>query len=266
MDSEYKSQPSEGFGLSNLALLAVIGILALLILLDGKLYNKPHQQQLIYPISDAQSVEVYFDDELLLGFTKADDLWRQSHPTKAPVQQQRVQVLLDTNKTSPRHYNVSDVPADEIFKDSFTLRIDSKEYQLGTTEPVGNLRYVKAADKVYLQPDKVLPILSAANNAFIDLGITDQVQHISVGETSLEHTEEWSNLMAVSVIAETASQTPGTEIKLTQNRQTSKLIARHSDAGYTLTTENGFQYLLDPQTAESLGLADLLPKNTSTKK
>jgi len=177
----------DGFKISNLTLLLVIAVLTSGILFDGILYNKPLVQQVIYPIEDAQLIELHLDDQLILAFKQSDEQWSQTHPFSAPAQQQRVQVLLDTNRFTRREYKESQLPDTDIFNQSVTLTVDGNPYELGSVEPVSNLRYVKADKRIYLQPDTVIPLLRAANNAFVDLKITAEVQQVSIGGSSLTH-------------------------------------------------------------------------------
>lgn len=253
---------SEGFRLSNPALLAVIAVLGTGILLDGKLYNKKPPQTAIHALGDAQSVELQFAGEQILSFDRVNNDWQQSFPLPAPVHAERVQVLLDTNKYSQRKYAASDVPEEDIFVDPIKLKINDAEYDFGSIEPVSKLRYVRSGDQVFLQPDTVVPLLSTANNAFLDLQITEEVQNITVGRTTLEQPDAWSNLKAIDVIADKSSG-PAVDIEVTSNKQSQVLTAKHSDSGYTLSHDS-FTYLLDPTTAESLGLTDLLPTDKET--
>jgi len=247
----------DGIRISNPALLAVIAILGTGILLDGKLYNKKPQQVAIHALGDAQTIELQFAGQQILGFDKINDNWQQSFPVLAPVQSQRLQVLLDTNKYSQRKYATADVPEDDIFVDPIKLKINDVEYDFGSIEPVSKLRYVRSGDLVYLQPDTVVPLLSAKNNAFLDLQITNDVQNITIGETTLEQPDAWSNLQAVDIIDDKSSG-PALDIEVISNKKSQLLKAKHGDSGYTISEDNGFTYLLDPTTAESLGLADLL--------
>ena len=247
----------EGYRLSNPALMAVIAVLGTGILLDGILYNKKPPQTAIHALGDAQSIELQFAGEQILSFDKINNDWQQSFPVSAPVQSQRLQVLLDTNKYSQRKYATADVPEEDIFVDSIKLKINDAEYDFGSIEPVSKLRYVRSGDQVYLQPDTVVPLLSTANNAFLDLKITDEVQNITVGETTLEQPDAWSNLTAVDVVDD-KSAGPALDIEVISNKKSHHLKAKHSDLGYTISQDNGYTYLLDKTTAESLGLADLL--------
>jgi len=250
----------EGFRLSNLSLVMVMAILGTGILLDGKLYNRTPAQTTIHALGEEQSVELQYAGEQILGFDKINNNWQQSFPLPAPVQSQRVQVLLDTNKYSQRKYAAADVPEEDIFVEPIKLKINDAEYDFGSIEPVSKLRYVRSGDQVYLQPDTVVPLLSTTNNAFLDLQITDDVQNITVGKTTLEQTDAWSNLTAIDIIDDKASG-PALEIEVISDKQSQQMTAKHTDSGYTLSHENGFTYLLDTSTAESLGLADLLQSN-----
>jgi len=246
----------DSFKISNLTLLLVIALLTGGILLDGILYNKPVVQQAIYPIDNAQSIELHHDGQLLLAFRQTDTQWTQTHPFKAPAQKQRVQILLDTNHYSRREYSESQLPGTDIFSQPVKLTVDGATYELGTVEPVSNLRYVRANKRIYLQPDTVIPLLSASNNAFVDLKITAEVEQISIGESSMEQPERWSNLQAIDIVESPSG--PGLDVTLKQHKQTVNLIARKSDNGYVLSAANGFHYLLNTATAESIGLAERL--------
>ena len=268
LSSHTNSKPNnkanrDGFRISNLTLLGVIAALGTGVLLDGKLYNKRPQQAAIHALGDAQTIELQFAGEQILSFDKINNNWQQSYPVSAPVQAQRLQVLLDTNKYSQRKYAATDIPEEDIFVDPIKLKINDAEYDFGSIEPVSRLRYVRSGDLVYLQPDTVVPLLSASNNAFLDLQITHDVENITIGETTLEQPDTWSNLQAVDVIDDKSSG-PALDIEVISNKKSKLLKAKHSDSGYTISEDNGFTYLLDPTTAESLGLTDLLPKKMQT--
>ncbi len=250
---------SGGVKISNVALLVLIAALGAGILLDGQVYNKPTPMQTIYPLNSATSIEVHFDNQLILGFEKKDQQqWLQSTPIAAPAQQQRVQVLLDTNKHGQRYYPSSALPTEDIFKEPITLKLDKATYEFGSVEPVSKLRYVRANDRIYLQPDSVIPLLSAASNAFIDLKVTAQVQSIKIGDTPLAQADLWSNLTAIDVTPK-KPKLPGTgiNVNLVQNGKPLRLTAVHTDNGYVISSENGFDYTLSAQAAKSLGLDNL---------
>lgn len=249
-----------GVKLSNAALLVVIGVLGAAILLDGTLYNKPQTQSAIHPLGDPQTIEIQVNNKKVLGFNKVNNQWQQTLPVTAPALPQRLKPLLETNRYNSRSYALSDIPAAEIFTDAITLTINQAEFHFGSIEPVSKLRFVRSGEKAYLQPDTVLPMLSAASSVFIDLGITEEVDRITINNT-LQNADAWSNLKAIDIIENSAtdSRRQSLTINLLQNNRKSQLIAAHTDDGYTITRDNGFTYLLDPATAESLGLAELLP-------
>ena len=148
----------DGVRISNPTLLAVIAALGTGILLDGVLYNKKPPQTAIHALGDAQTIELQFAGQQILSFDKIDNDWQQSFPVSAPVQSQRLQVLLDTNKYTQRKYAAADVPEEDIFVDPIKLKINDVEYDFGSIEPVSKLRYVRSGDLVYLQPDTVVPL------------------------------------------------------------------------------------------------------------
>ena len=222
----------DGVRISNPTLLAVIAALGTGILLDGVLYNKKPPQTAIHALGDAQTIELQFAGQQILSFDKIDNDWQQSFPVSAPVQSQRLQVLLDTNKYTQRKYAAADVPEEDIFVDPIKLKINDVEYDFGSIEPVSKLRYVRSGDLVYLQPDTVVPLLSARNNAFLDLQIPDDVQNITIGETTLEQPDAWSNLQAVDIIDDKSSG-PALDIEVISNKKSQLLKAKHGDSGYT---------------------------------
>lgn len=245
---------------TNALLLALIAILCAAILLDGILYNKPNTRHLIYPLEQATSVEVLFDDKLLLAFEKSDNRWLQTQPVSAPALSSRVQLLLDTNKQSERQYAVTELPVDDIFKDSVVVKIDKAEFIIGATEPVSNLRYVRTQDKVYLQPDTLLALLKTANSVFIDLQITHEVESVRIGNKTLENSDAWSELSAIAILPTAVTSTNSyIDISIIQvDKKPLQLNATHTEEGYVISNEHGHHYLLHEQTAKSLGLTDLL--------
>lgn len=254
-----KRSAHEGFKLSNLALLFIIGALGAGILLDGKLYNKLPPQNTIHALADAKSIELHFADQLILSFNKVEKKWLQTLPVAAPALTPRVQALLDTNKFTQRRYALTEVPESHVFKDPVTMKINQTEFEFGSIEPVSNLRYVRSGNYVYLQPDIVIPMLGAANNAFIDLSITSEVKQLTVAGAEKKQPQTWSNLKAIDIIDPTLTALENSiDIQLVQGKQTRELTAALSDIGYTIASDNGFTYLLDTVTAESLGLNDFL--------
>lgn len=257
-----KTTPSAGYSLSNPALLVILAVVGAGILLDGTLYNRPQQIPTIYPIEAATEIELHVDNQLITRFEKVRDSWHQTQPVLAPAHGERVQVLLDTNHFSRRHYKNNEIPSETVFNNPITLTINNASYEFGTLEPVSKLRYVRANDRVYLQPDSVIPLLSATNNAFIDLRVTGKVEQLKIGDTVLQKPANWSNLMATDVLTE-APAGEGLNIQLTESSRTLTLVAKVTDAGYSLSHENGFHYLLDADTAVVTGLADLQLLNSN---
>lgn len=246
--------------LSNLALIAVLGLLGMGILLDGTLYNKAPPEVTIHSIDNAHSIEVQINNQSVLELQKKDQVWYQTQPISAPAQLPRVQMLLDTNKYSQRSYLLEELPYQEIFKDALTLRINSTEFLLGTIEPVSKLRYVRSGERVYLQPDTIVPMLASVDTVFLDFKITDHVDHITIGDTAFEQPAAWSNLKGLALInKDDYSLNNSVAIEVEENNQTRLMTVAHSKQGYTITTDENFTYLLADKTARSLGLTDLLP-------
>lgn len=260
MVSTMKSKAASKPNLSNLTLIAVIGILGTGILLDGILYNKAPLQKAIHNIGNVQTITAYIDSQQVVALKKVDNKWHQTHPISAPAQNLRVQPLLDTNKYSQRSYQLSELPHEEIFADAVTLKINDAEYQIGSVEPVSKLRYVRSGNQVYLQPDTLIPMLTAADTVFVDLTITSNVKSISIGDKVLEQPQAWSDLKGSSIVETVpAGHTDNVvEIRVIEDNQTRLLTGIYSEIGYTITTDQGYTYLLPDAIAETLGLTDLL--------
>ncbi len=242
----------------------MLGILGIGILLDGTLYNKAPPNTAIHPIDDAQSVTAYIDNQPVVRLKKVGNNWHQTHPISAPAQLDRVQPLLDTNNYSQRSYSLQDLPHQEIFAKTVKIKINNAEYHLGTIEPVSKLRYVRSGNRVYLQPDTIIPMLSAVDTVFVDLKITNRVEQITIGNTALEQPEAWHDLKALSVVDSNSPSTEtnsSIEIHITEESQTQVMTAAHSEQGYTITNDQNFTYLLSDSTAEKLGLQKLLPNS-----
>lgn len=249
--------------LADIALLALIGVLGFGILLDGKAYNKPAPNTAIYTLRDTNSLEIHHDNKLIWAFAKIGNEWLQTTPNRYPVHQQRVQMLLDSNTYNQRYYQTTELPVDEIFKQPVTLKIGDATFDFGTIEPVSQLRYVRANNRVYLQPDSVMPLLSANNNAFLNLKITGNVQSVSIDNEKLVALDAWSNLTAMDLVTtpETSADNPSLVIQVTENGEPGKILATHTSEGYVISKQQ-FHYLLGTATAESIGLADRLTKST----
>lgn len=263
-----KSGRSDKSKLSNLSLIALLGILGIGILLDGTLYNRVPPNTAIHPIDDAQSITAYIDKQPVVALKKVGSNWHQTHPISAPAQSDRVQPLLDTNNYSQRSYSLQDLPHKEIFAETVKIKIDNTEYHFGAIEPVSKLRYVRSGNRVYLQPDTILPMLSAADTVFVDLKITNRVERVTIGDTAFEQPEAWHDLEALSIVD---TNSPGTEfnssieVHITEENQSRVMTAAHSEHGYTITNDQNFTYLLSDSTAEKLGLQDLLPNSHATE-
>ncbi len=255
--------------LSNTVLLLIISTLGAGILLDGTWYNQTPEPTPIHAISldEVESVTVEVNQQQVLALRKSGKHWQQTHPYAAPVKSQRLQRLLDTNRYSQRSYAASELPVAEIFTDNIILIIDDAEFQFGAIEPVSKLRYVRSEDHIYLQPDNVIPMLSAAENVFVDLQITSHVEQVSIDGANIEIIDAWSDLQAADIISNHSLDDENTrvEISVLEDSYLRQLTAAHSAQGYTISSDNGFTYLLSASTAEALGLPDLLSTRGTSK-
>ena len=205
--------------LAIIALALIIGAVS-----EGVLYNLPDTDPAIYPFNDATAIEVKYKHNVVLALSKAEDEWLVTSPFHAPAKASRVALLLESNYQTARSYNQEDLPADigdesGSFSDPVELRIDNNLFLLGNIEPVSQLRYVSANNKVYLQADHIVPLLQSPGSTFTNLRIAKSVDavdldlHLSDADNPTatsrkspssvlpEQLSRWSNLDALAVIA-----------------------------------------------------------------
>lgn len=245
--------------LSNRVVIFIATLLAVGILLDGKAYNRVPPQQSIYPITDARTVKISNNDRVIIAFEKTADRWLQTIPTSAPVSGERVQFLIDSNHQTNRRYATSELPVTDLFNDAVKLDIDGYTFTFGPLEAVSKQRYVLAEDTVYLQADRVLPMLHAGTSAFIDLTMTTDVKQVSIAGEQQDNAHSWSRLKALGVIGRQKINTDSiTSVQLEQQDKRRKQFNLHRQNGTTILISSAdlFGYILSPQQSSLLGLTD----------
>jgi len=208
------------FSNRNLAIIALVLIIGAAG--DGLLYNRPDTNVTIYPLQDPQSIEVRYQDEVVIALRKFNDRWLVTAPFHAPARYSRVALLLDSNNQIARSYtqdvlqSATDDNFKQIFTDAVELRVDGNLFLLGLIEPVSQLRYVAANNKVYLHADHIVPLLQSPASTFTDLNITLSVESVDIqfpaksastgndrgkdGVESAVQLSEWNDLEALTVI------------------------------------------------------------------
>jgi len=157
--------------LLNLALLAMAGVLAAVIALRPGL-RQPAAPQTITGI-DPQTVtriELTRSSGNSLQFSRHDGHWQIDTTPVLPAddfQMQTVLALLDVNVV--RQYPVAGLDLAQLGLDppQTTAGFDQTRLELGTTDAIDGLRYVKAGNTVYLVPDRFAHLLNAGVSNFV---------------------------------------------------------------------------------------------------
>jgi hypothetical protein len=198
--------------LSNRSLAVIAMVLIAGAFGDGHLYNRPVISQSIYPINSPDTIEVKYNNMVVLALRKSDDQrWLVTAPFHAPAIDSRVALLLDSNYQTSRSYTPSELAtssaksaakatgnnAVQLFSDPVELRVNNNLFTLGAIEPVSQLRYVSAKTRVYLQADYVVPLLRSPKSTFTDLSVTESVDSVSMTVYSIS-TDDAANRQASS--------------------------------------------------------------------
>lgn len=243
--------------LSNRVVIIVASLLAIGILLDGKAYNRPPQLQPAYSIQNARTVTVRQNDQTIMAFEKQTDQWMLTTPVNAPARTERVQVLIDSNYQTNRSYAAMNLPLTELFSNAIELEIDGHPFKLGNIEPVSKMRYVLAADKVYLQADHVIPMLRASTSAFVDLAITSAVTGVTIDDIKQANPQSWSGLRALGIISRENITEDAAASVVVKQETSDRQFNLHYQQGSTLliSPQQAFGYILSPEQIIQLNLA-----------
>lgn len=247
--------------MSNRVIGIIAAVLAAGILLDGKLYNRPPQSMGIFSQANPASISISHQDQLIMAFENNNNHWVMTEPADAPLNAERIQVLLDTNHQVSRSYSTAELPLADLFPHPVTIDIDGKQFQLGELEPVSKLRYVLANDKVYLQADHVIPMIKAGTSAFLDLVLTDSVSLVEIDQQPLPGPELWSSLTALGIVPRSELDTqPLTAITIVQKNKDHMIFHLHvqEDVVILVSPSQRYGYLISQQQAKQLGLQKYL--------
>lgn len=247
--------------LSNKVISFIALVLMAGILLDGKLYNRTPKVTRIFPITNPVRILVKQQDQVIMAFEKNNKQWEMTEPTDAPLNAERIQVLLDSNNQLSRSYSASDLPLTDLFPDPISLEINDRQFQLGELEPVSKQRYVRAGTLVYLQADHVLPMIRAGVSAFLDLTVTNTVSKVEIDLESQPNPESWSSLTALGIVSRSKLSTdPVSSIIIRQKNKNDKVYQLHNQDGMVVLTSplKQYGYLISEQQAIKLGLAKYL--------
>lgn len=247
--------------LSNRVISIIAVILAAGILLDGKLYNRAPKAAMIFSLTDPATISIRQQDQLIMAFENTNEQWVMTQPTDAPLDTDRIQLLLDSNHQISRSYVAAELPLEDLFPHPVTIDIDGKQFQLGELEPVSKLRYVLADNRVYLQADHVIPMIRAGATAFLDLGLTDSVTAVEINQQSIQNPESWSSLKALGIVPNSKLDTdPVFSITIKQKSKDNQIFQVYvqEDVVILSSPSKRYGYLISQQQSEQLGLAKYL--------
>ena len=158
--------------LLNLLLLVVAGGLALFIYLGTGKDSGTDQYSVssIDPdtVSAIQLVRVQGET---LDFIRRDGQWFIAGSPEQPADDFQVGTLLAlVNAETDRHYPAStlDLKTMGLLPPQATLLLDDERFDIGSTNPLDRLRYVRHGDTVYLVMDRYQHLLNARRSNFID--------------------------------------------------------------------------------------------------
>ena len=242
---------------SNLFISIVAAILGTGVLLDGKLYNKTPVSRSIFSLPAPSKITISQQDSIMMIFEKQPDQWLLTEPAIAPLNPERVGVLLDSNQQTSRSYAAADLPLEELFTNPVTVEIDGNSFQLGTIEPVSKQRYVLAKNRVYLQADHIMPMIRSGTSPFLDLSITKAVKRVSIDGAIARDSNAWSSLRALGIVPRKHITTaPVHSIEVMQSNKVNMLFELFIQEGVSIlaTPDREFGYLLSAKQAHQLGL------------
>jgi len=247
---------------------------------DGVFYNRPIASQAIYPFNDTQTIEIKYQNDILLALRKVEDEWVVTSPFHAPAKASRVSLLLDSNVQTARSYSEATLKEDadptariglsERFPDPVELRLNDNLFLLGDIEPVSQLRYVSANHRVYLQADHIVPLLQSAKSTFTDLNIATSVnavileQPTSAASTGApttpvpaEQLTHWDNLDALTIVNADLLDQPsiaGVTVHQTAGHSKSFDISRFQQHVALRPPDANYAYLISEEQASKLGI------------
>jgi hypothetical protein len=160
--------------------------------------------------------------------------WHMRQPLNGPVDTPRLGRLLQILSTpSQRRFPVDPTRLDDygLASQLARLTLDDRVLEIGGSEPLGRLRYVRYGDQIHLIEDQFLPLLLGAPESFLDHRLLPRDAVVAsvrlpAGEITAGSPEtdtwlnSWTETRAVQVLA--APKTPGTEtleIRLQHSRK-----------------------------------------------
>lgn len=155
--------------LLNLALLAVVIALGLIAWLRPGIEPEPAPQQLTDLNQDSVSTMEIVRIDGRIGFRRQGGQWFISGDPELPADPLQMSSLLRlANAEIKRHYPAGelDLAGLELDPAPITVKFDSTELAIGSTDPLENLRYVRNGDTVALVQDTFYTMLKGKRTNF----------------------------------------------------------------------------------------------------
>lgn len=232
--------------------LAVICVTLLAALFTDRWWQSTDRQHsaTIHPLPQNPTIELSAEGQLAMSFQHRNGSWQLTTPLRAPANQRVVEQLLASNRYTSRSYPLDEIPTIAHEPTRARLGIDGHWLEFKSIEPVSGLRYVVANDRIYLQPDRVVPLLQAGVQFALDRRLA----------TVCGSADDACNPIAIEatqLIAHRPDEPAAGEIDV--------LLANGKKQSYTLYTTGRqialhrrgtqFRYVLPTESAEQLGLS-----------
>lgn len=135
-------------------------------------------------------------------FEKKDGVWREVEPLKAPVNQIRVNQLLEIAESkSEASYPIRDdeLAQFDLDKPRVRLMLGTEELSFGGVESINQRRYVRVGDRLHLVADQFFHHLNASATDFVDKRLVTEgskIQSIEVPgfKANLGSDGQWSGV------------------------------------------------------------------------
>lgn len=205
----------------------------------------------VYPEHPVQTIHVSANGAPAIQLSAGAEGWELTAPFEAPALNNAIDILLASNRYAERSYHSDAIPAIADDQIEATLALDDATFEFGPIEPVSGLRYVKAAGRVFLQPDRVVPLIRAGMQALLDQRIaTDLCAADDFACTAP------TSLHAARLVPHRSTEPPAERIRLaTANGQYITFSLYNTGHHVELhRAGRSYRYVVAPHTARELAL------------
>ncbi|MBT6275935.1 MAG: DUF4340 domain-containing protein [Chromatiales bacterium] len=167
----------------------VVGVLSAVVIFEPGLTSRQEKVSQLAPQSISR-IEVEHGPKLTVRIERTGGQWRITAPLQAPANPMRAGALTRIAAAGVnRSYALEDISLDALGLNTqaIVLRLDGQRFEIGGTEPLERLRYVRHKDRVYLVADTFLQHLEKTAHAFVDpslLGVRPEVVSITTANIS----------------------------------------------------------------------------------